>query len=402
MPLVSIPPPYGPPQEPQGPQGQHPAPQGQVPYPPPQFTYGGQPGFAPYGLYGPYGPRPPAAVNGLAVAALVFGVLCLVPAVGLVLGLVALRQIKRRGERGRGMAVAGTVLSSLGLALWTAALASGAAGDLWEGIKDGARDNSVLALAEGECFDSPGGLEGWSTDADRVSCAREHDGEVFAVVTLPDGRYPGDDSLTGTADERCYDLQDAYAMDGWALPGHVDVYHLVPSGESWRFGDREIICVFGNRDPRKTLTGSLRRDETTLDAHQLAYLEAARVLDTALDEAPEAEFAEDDLPGHKEWAEAIAAALAEQTRMLRAHEWPAGAQRPVSDLAAELDEAEEEWAKAAGAGDADTYHEHSDRGWNLIDPDGSVTARKALGLAASPPVYDEEAEREPESGDMKV
>ena len=60
--------------------------------------------------------------------------------------------------------------------------------------------------------------QGWTADADRVSCAREHDGEVFAVVRLPGDRYPGDDGLTDTADERCYDLQDAYVMDGWALP----------------------------------------------------------------------------------------------------------------------------------------------------------------------------------------
>ncbi|MFD7688563.1 DUF4190 domain-containing protein [Streptomyces sp. NPDC059781] len=399
---MSIPPPHGPPQEPQGPQGQHPAPQDRIPYPPPQFTYGGGPGLAPYGLYGPYGPRPPAVVNGVAVAALVFGVLCLVPAVGLVLGLVALRQIGRRGERGRGMAIAGTVLSSLGLALWVTALASGVLADVWEGVKDGARGNSVLALAKGECFDSPGGLEGWAADADRVSCAREHDGEVFAVVRLPGDRYPGDDSLTGTADERCYDLRDAYVMDGWALPATVNVYYLVPSRESWRFGDREITCVFGDQDPRKTLTGSLRRDGTTLDAHQLAYLEAEAVLDAVLDEAPGSEYPEDDLPGHREWAAEVADALAEETRMLRAHEWPAGAEQAVGDLAADLEEAEGAWAKAAGADDADTYIEHADAGWDVTDPYVSVTARHALGLTSTPPEYDEEVERDTGDGGMKV
>lgn len=388
MRLVSIPPPHGP---------QYPG-----AHPPPQPPYAGQPGFAPYGLYGPYGPRPPAAVNGVAIASLVFGVLCFLPAVGLVLGLIALAQIKRRQERGRGMAIAGSLLSALGLALWAVSLATGAAAGFWEGVKDGARGNSVLGLRKGDCFNAPGGLEGWATDADRVPCAREHDGEVFAVVTLPDRAYPGDARLTDTADERCYGLLDAYVMDTWALPGHVDVYYLTPSEESWDFGDREITCVLGNRDAQATLTGSLRRDATTLDAHQLAYVKAARVLNTAVENPPEAEFAEDDLPGHKEWAGEITAAIAEQTRMLRAHEWPAGAERPVRELAAELDEAEEEWAKAAAAGDAETYYEHSDRGWNLIDPDGSVTARKALGLASSPPLYDEEAEREPESGDMKV
>lgn len=382
MRLVSIPPPSGP--------------------QPPQFPYGGQPGFAPYGLYGPQGPRPPAAVNGVAIAALVLGVLCFLPAFGLVLGLVALWQIRRRGERGRGMAIAGAVLSSLGLALWAAALATGYAADVWEGVKDGTRGNGVLGLRKGDCFDSPGGLEGWATEADRVPCAREHDGEVFAVVTVPDGSYPGDAELTGTADERCYDLQDAYVMDRWALPATVDVYYLVPSRESWDFGDREITCVFGDRDAQATLTGSLRRDASTLDAHQVAYLKAAHVLDDALDKAPEAEFVEDDLPGHKDWAREMTAALAEQTRMLRAHEWPADARRPVRDLVADLDEAEGEWAKAAAAGDADTYYEHYDRGWDLVDPDGSVTAREALGLASSPPEYDEETERDSESGGMRV
>ncbi|WP_373312984.1 DUF4190 domain-containing protein [Streptomyces capillispiralis] len=369
---------------------------------PPQFPYGGQPGFAPYGLYGPQGPRPPAAVNGVAIAALVLGVLCFLPAFGLVLGLVALWQIRRRGERGRGMAIAGAVLSSLGLALWVAALATGYAADVWEGVKDGTRGNGVLGLRKGDCFDSPGGLEGWATEADRVPCAREHDGEVFAVVTVPDGSYPGDAELTGTADERCYGLQDAYVMDRWALPATVDVYYLVPSRESWDFGDREITCVFGDRDAQATLTGSLRRDASTLDAHQVAYLKAAHVLDDAVDKAPEAEFVEDDLPGHKDWAREMTAALAEQTRMLRAHEWPADARRPVRDLVADLDEAEGEWAKAAAAGDADTYYEHYDRGWDLVDPDGSVTAREALGLASSPPEYDEETERDSESGGMRV
>ncbi|WP_424868157.1 DUF4190 domain-containing protein [Streptomyces sp. SAI-229] len=399
---MSIPPPQGSPQEPQGPQGQHPVSQDRVPYPPPRFPYDGGPGPAPYGLYGPYGPRPPAVVNGVAVAALVFGLLCLVPAVGLVLGLVALRQIRRRGERGRGMAIAGTALSSLGLALWTAALASGVLSDVWEGLKDRTRGDSVLTLAEGECFDSPGGLEGWSADVDRVPCAREHDGEVFAVVRLPGDRYPGDDSLTGTADERCHDLQDAYVMDRWALPATVGVYHLVPSPESWRFGDREIVCVFGDQDPRKTLTGSLRRDGTTLDAHQLAYLEAEAVLDAALDESPGSEYPEDDLPGHTAWAAKVADALAEEVRMLRAHEWPAGAEQAVGDLAAGLEEAEGAWAKAAGADDAGTYIEHADAGWEVTGPYVSVTARHSLGLASTPPEYDEEAERDTGDGEMKV
>lgn len=398
--LVSIPPPSGP-QHPQDPYAA-PPPQPQGGYPPPQLPYGGAPGSAPYGLYGPYGPRPPAAVNGVAIASLVLGLLCFLPAVGLVLGLIALRQIRRRDERGRGMAVAGSVLSSVGLALWVVALSTGAAADFWQGFRDGARADTVLALRKGDCFNSPGGLEGWATEATTVPCARAHDGEVFAVLTRPDGSYPGDDRLTDLADERCYALQDAYVMDGWALPDHVAVYYLVPSRQSWRYGDREITCVFGHQDGKSKLTGSLRRDETTLDTHQVTYLEASEVLNTAMEKALVTEFDEDDLPAQRTWAREVADALAEQTGMLREHRWPDDARRPVAELTEELEQAEKEWTAAAEAPDMATYYDHYDKGWALLDARKSVTARKALGLATTPPDPEEAEERDPEGGAIEV
>ncbi|MET8821837.1 DUF4190 domain-containing protein, partial [Streptomyces rochei] len=61
------------------------------PYP---VALGYPPTGNPYGPYGAYPARPP--VSGLAIAAFVLGVLCFVPAVGLVLGLVALAQIRKR------------------------------------------------------------------------------------------------------------------------------------------------------------------------------------------------------------------------------------------------------------------------------------------------------------------
>ncbi|WP_406725685.1 DUF4190 domain-containing protein [Streptomyces sp. GD-15H] len=395
---MSIPPPSGPPQpedfqgphaQGQYPQGPYSAPRPQGAHPPPQFPYGPQGPQGPYPPYGPYGLQPPAAVNGVAIAALVCGLLCFLPAVGLVLGLIALGQIRRRSERGRGMAIAGSVLSSVGLALWVLSLSTGAAADFWEGFKKGARGNTILVLEEGDCFDSPGGLVGWTTEADQVPCSGEHDGEVFALVTLPEGAFPGDDGLGDTADDRCYALRDAYAMDAWALPSDVDVYHLTPSRESWRYGDRVITCVFGNRDADATLTGSLRQDESMLDADQVAYLKATHVLNAALDQAPEAELVEDDLPGHQEWAGEISEALAEQSGMLREHEWPADAERPVTELAGELEKAEAEWAKAAEADGVDAFYEHYDKGWELIDPHKTVTVRKALGLATTPPAFGE-------------
>ncbi|MFF8725183.1 DUF4190 domain-containing protein [Streptomyces sp. NPDC015171] len=334
--------------------------------------------------YRPY--NQPVPVNGLAIASLVLGVLCFLPGAGLVLGLTALRQIRRRGERGKGLAVGGAVLSGVGLALWALLFATGGAADVWHGFKEGARGGATLSLAEGECFDTPGGALGGETyDVDKVSCAGPHDGEVFASFRLPGGTYPGDGTVGDAADDRCWGLQDGYAMDGWAVPGDVDVYYLTPTEESWGAGDREVTCVFGNTTEGEDLTGSLRNDESVLDADQVAYLKAAHVLNAALDTAPDEEYLEDDLPGHRAWAGRVSTALGEQARMLRAHDWPAGARGPAGALAADLDKARAQWAKAAAAEDADTFYEHYDTGTELIDPSRAVTVRKALGLATVPP-----------------
>lgn len=79
---------------------------------------GGPPyGASPYGghPYGAYAPAPvPVPTNALAILALVFGILGGIAAIPL--GHVALSQIKRTGESGRGLAIAGLVLGYLWLA----------------------------------------------------------------------------------------------------------------------------------------------------------------------------------------------------------------------------------------------------------------------------------------------
>lgn len=130
---MSIPPPPGN-QQPQDPYG-----------PPPANRPQGAQGYGPWGHHGPTG-RPygaPVSVNALAVAALVLGVLCFLPAAGLVLGLIALWQIRRNGQSGRGLAIAGAVLSSVGIVLWAVTLSTGALSDAWEKFKDGRRATRV-------------------------------------------------------------------------------------------------------------------------------------------------------------------------------------------------------------------------------------------------------------------
>ncbi|MEU6518185.1 DUF4190 domain-containing protein [Streptomyces sp. NPDC046978] len=375
---MSIPPPPGPPQ----PGGQHP----QGPY---QQPYGPGSPYRPWGQgYSPY--NRPAPVNGPAIAALVLGFLCFLPGVGLVLGLVALAQIKRRAERGRGLAVGGIVMSSLGLALIILAFATGGVRDFREGLEKGARGTPgagvTFSMVKGECYNAPNGSLGSDTyDWGKVPCDGVHQAEIFANFGLPEGDYPGDARVDKTAGDKCYALEGSYAMDTWAVPDDVDVYYVTPSRETWASGDREVVCMFGNVDEKATLTGTLRSDATTLSADQLAYLRADAVLYDALDSAPDTEYVEDDLPGHTKWAGRVTAALAEQTRALRAHAWRGDAQRAVAGRTAALDRAHEEWGKAATATDSDTFVTHYDRGSALLEGRAAVTARKALGLATTPP-----------------
>lgn len=78
-------------------------------YPPPPYP---GPGYAPYYAYPP---PPTARTNTMAILALVLAFV-FAPA-GIVLGIVAVRQIRTTGEDGHGLAVAGIVVGSVFTAL---------------------------------------------------------------------------------------------------------------------------------------------------------------------------------------------------------------------------------------------------------------------------------------------
>ena len=93
--------------------------------PPEQQGYGPQQPYPPYQQpYLPYPPAPPT--NGLAIASLVCGVgtfvigLSFIPAI--ICGHIARGQIRRTGEQGGGLALAGLILGYVGGALFIAAV----------------------------------------------------------------------------------------------------------------------------------------------------------------------------------------------------------------------------------------------------------------------------------------
>lgn len=87
----------------------------QTPYNP--YMQGGQPNGQP-GWSGSYGSVPPEAnqkYNGLAIA----GFICsfLVSLLGLILSIVGLNQIKKQGGKGKGLAIAGIIISAAGMVI---------------------------------------------------------------------------------------------------------------------------------------------------------------------------------------------------------------------------------------------------------------------------------------------
>jgi hypothetical protein len=75
-----------------------------------QNPYGQQPPSAPQVQYGGYAPAQPR----YSVLAIVgFIVAFFISLVGLILSIIALVQIKRTGERGRGLALAGVILGAV-------------------------------------------------------------------------------------------------------------------------------------------------------------------------------------------------------------------------------------------------------------------------------------------------
>jgi hypothetical protein len=101
-------------------------PTGYSPLPPPVYPQGsaypvGYPGYPPYD---PYRAGKPPGTNGKALAALVTAlaglVFCGLPSIaGLILGIIAMRECRRTGQDGYGLALAGTIIGGLVVAMFT-------------------------------------------------------------------------------------------------------------------------------------------------------------------------------------------------------------------------------------------------------------------------------------------
>lgn len=226
-----------------------------------------------YGAPAPV-PGAPQRTNTVAIVALVLGFVF--PIGGIVAGSVALAQVKRTGEKGRGLAIGGivvgavmmvlTVLAAIGLFLFFtfAAATSSSVGSSADPFvppsdetstqaEDPAQPDESFALPVGSCLDDV--ASGFITSDNVLDCAQPHTYEVFSSFLVDDGTFPGDDALQTQATDRC----GAVFGDFVGIPyadSALDYSYVSPTADTWAQGDREILCLIYDPAAAST-TGSL-------------------------------------------------------------------------------------------------------------------------------------------------
>lgn len=97
--------------------------------------------------------------------------------------------------------------------------------------------------------------EGNISNLEIVPCADSHYYEAYSRTDLEDGDFPGETSVTKAADKFC--TAEFKKFVGVSTDdSKYDMFYLYPTAESWRTGDREILCLAGSDDGK--VKGSLK------------------------------------------------------------------------------------------------------------------------------------------------
>jgi len=117
----------------------------------------------------------------------------------------------------------------------------------------GPGDGDVFGLEVGRCLDDPGERTGIE-EVEVVACDEPHDFEVFALVDLSEGTYPGHGGVADRAWDVCTDRFAAYVGVEESASVLATAF-LVPNEGGWEGGDRQVVCLLYEPDQR--LEGSM-------------------------------------------------------------------------------------------------------------------------------------------------
>jgi len=203
--------------------------------------------------------RPAPGTNGFAIASFVLGLLSIV-LLSVIFGIIALKKIRSRPQRGRGLAIAGLCLSGawlVGLAAvlvitsLTAARRSATTGQITKSGHLG-----VFSLRTGDCFQNPSGSQPNTamTQITAVPCTSPHNAQVIAELPVPGSAYPGHAAFRAQALQGCRARIVAVA-DRAKLTATMQLLWIYPLPQAWADGQRTISCLIV--DSSRDLTSSL-------------------------------------------------------------------------------------------------------------------------------------------------
>lgn len=199
------------------------------------------------------GPR----TSGLAIASLVTGLLGCLSIAGLVLGIVALVQIRHTGERGRGLAIGGIAAFAVWLALFATALATGVL-TFWgapaerdsEGVP---RPVSRSIPKEGQCLDSRGGEP--LHNSVTIRCDAPHDLQIVHTFEGPPSSDPEDPAFEQQAKSECQRAKVKLRLPLPPPPPAVTLGMAFAKEPNRAAGGQLVVCYVLAKQGK--LTGSL-------------------------------------------------------------------------------------------------------------------------------------------------
>lgn len=211
----------------------------------------------------PYPPFQAQTTSGVAIASLVLGMLgflAITAGMGIILGIVALGRVRATGQRGRGLAIAGIVVSVAWLALLVAFLVVGAVSAPPNAQRSSSTGQishrekmSLNSLLPGDCFDDPLTRATVTYSVTAMPCTQSHNSQVFAAFSVAGGHYPGTATLDQEGKADCNArLPD---LDQQKLTGGIGISFFTPRVLAWYLGQHRIVCIVVS--PKAPLKSSL-------------------------------------------------------------------------------------------------------------------------------------------------
>jgi hypothetical protein len=217
--------------------------------------------------------------DGFAIASLllgVFGITIIGAILSINFGIMALRRIRRTGQPGRGLAIAGLALSAIWLLIGTFFVLGAGKGPAQPSASGGPSSSSghgspssggsspptakpsssaspgslsanVFAIRPGQCFQNPPAsqTELGFTYVTVVPCTKPHNAQAFAQVSVKGTSWPGTDAVKRQADSDCH-AQIKANVQASKIESSMSLRYLYPLESSWASGHRTITCLIVN------------------------------------------------------------------------------------------------------------------------------------------------------------